>query len=371
MRTGRIVSASLALSVALGLSSCTTTVPERSQVRSIKGAVDVPVGVAIDVRGTAGDAASVVSAEFDQITAENDMKPEAWYDDDAQFRFGPGAKKITDFAVAHGMSVYGHTLVWYKQNPEWFFLDDEGGELTGSASDEAFLTERLRTHIFAVAESFHNVYGDFGTDGNPIVAFDVVNEAISDANDDAAGLRDSSWERILGEDYIDLAFEFADEAFNDRFAAPDADRPVALFINDYDTEFEGKRDRLHSLVERLLDRGVPVDGVGHQFHTRLSTDVDDLGAALAAFDDLDVLQAVTELDVATGIPADNAALDEQGDYYRDAFRIFRERDDPLFSVSLWGLSDDRSWRADEGAPLLFGSGLTKKPAYFGVIDSAE
>ena len=28
----------------------------------------------------------------------------------------------------------------------------------------------------------------------------------------------------------------------------------------------GKRDRIYELVKELLDRGVPIDGVGHQTH---------------------------------------------------------------------------------------------------------
>ena len=69
-----------------------------------------------------------------------------------------------------------------------------------------------------------------------------------------------------------------------------------------------------------------------------------------------MVQAVTELDVTIGTPVTQAKLIEQGYYYRDAFRIFRAHADDLFSVTLWGLTDGRSWRSAR-APLLFDDNL--------------
>ncbi len=107
--------------------------------------------------------------------------------------------------------------------------------------------------------------------------------------------------------------------------------------------------------------------MGHQFHVSLSTPVSALTGALDRFADLGVTQAVTELDVGIGTPATAANLVEQGYWFRDAFRGFRERADGLFSVTVWGLTDDRSWR-DDGGPLLFDGDRQAKPAYHGAVD---
>ncbi|MBG6237123.1 endo-1,4-beta-xylanase [Mycetocola sp. CAN_C7] len=350
----------------------TVTVPAAGEVEDltpIQDTVDFPVGAAIDSRETTGTAAELLTRHFNQVTSENYMKPEAWYDADGVFTPHAEADTLMQFAQDNDLPVYGHTLVWHSQTPAWFFQDDAGVALTAGDADQQILKDRLRGHIFAVAEYLSDTYGEFGSESNPLYAFDVVNEVVSDGNENADGLRRSEWFRILGEQFIDLSFQYADEAFNDEFAAADADRPVTLFINDYNTEQSGKQARLLALVERMLERGTPVDGVGHQFHVSLSLPVTALETALEAFSGLGLTQAVTELDVTTGTPVTQAKLVEQGYYYRDAFRIFRDYSDELFSVTVWGLTDGRSWRNSSGAPLVFTDAFTAKPAYYGIVDT--
>ncbi|MBX7268776.1 endo-1,4-beta-xylanase [Micromonospora sp. Llam7] len=345
-------------------------VPEQPVIEDLTGiheTTEFPVGVAIDSRETVGGAAELLTRHFNQITAENHMKPEAWYDDEGAFRPHEQALALMDFARDNDLRVYGHVLVWHSQTPAWFFQDSAGEPLTTSATHQQLLRDRLRTHIFDVAGSLSERYGAFGSATNPLYAFDAVNEVVSDSGEHADGLRRSEWYRILGESFIDLTFEYADEAFNDVHAVEGSD-PVTLFINDYNTEQSGKQARYRALVDRLLARGVPVDGVGHQFHVSLATPVGSLEAALEAFVDLPVTQAVTELDVTTGTPVTQANLIEQGYYYRDAFRIFRAHTDDLLAVTVWGLTDGRSWRSGNGAPLLFDDTLRAKPAYHGAVD---
>ncbi|MBX6722400.1 MAG: endo-1,4-beta-xylanase, partial [Dactylosporangium sp.] len=348
--------------------------PVVQDITPIKDTVDFPIGVAIDSRETTGSPSELLLRHFDRFTPENHMKPEAWYDADRNFRPHSEAVALMDYAVANNLRVYGHVLVWHSQVPVWFFQDDEGNPLTNSPADQQILRDRLRTHIFNVAEWLATEYGEFGG-GNPVAAFDVVNEVVSDGTTDPGGLRQSEWYRILGEEFIDLAFQYADEAFNQEYAADGADRPVKLFINDYNTEVGDKQERYRALVDRLLARGVPLDGVGHQFHLSLNTPISALAAALDRFADLDdrVVQAVTELDVTVGTPVTQARLIEQGHYYRDAFALFRDyhaAHGNLFSVTVWGLTDNRSWRSTQ-APLVFDAGLQAKPAYYGITDPSQ
>jgi endo-1,4-beta-xylanase len=334
---------------------------------NLKDSVTFPVGVAIDSRETTGAYAELVQKHFNQITPENHMKPEAWYDSNKTFRIHPEAKALMDYASANGIRVWGHTLVWHQQTPDWFFQRDDGTPLTSSDADKAILRTRLHDHIFNIAKTLSDMYGPFGSSTNPLVGFDVVNEVISDGSTDPGGLRQSPWYNVLGEEYIEDAFNYANQAFNVDYAAAGASRPVKLAINDYNTEQAAKRQRLHDLVSLLLSHGVPVDIVGHQFHSSLNTDVQSFDAALTAFEDLPVKQDVSELDVMTGTPVDDAKLIDQGYFYRDAFRIFRAHASSLFSVTIWGLYDGRSWRSDND-PLLFTDALQAKEAFYGAID---
>ena len=236
------------------------------------------------------------------------MKPEAWYDAEGNFTPHPEADAIMEFAQRQrpATSTGTRSCGTARRRPGSSRTPRARRSPTSDA-DKQVLRDRLRTHIYDVAEYLSDTYGEFGSDTNPLIAFDVVNEVVTDSGEFADGLRRSEWYRILGEEFIDLAFQYADEAFNDEFAAAGADRPVTLFINDYNTEQGGKQVRLHALVERLLARDVPVDGVGHQFHVSLAMPVSALEAAIVAFEDLPVVQAVTELDVTTGTPVTEAS----------------------------------------------------------------
>ena len=359
--------------------SITTHIAEwDSSLTPLKDSVDFPFGVAIDSRETSGAPSELLVHHFDQVTPENYMKPEAWYTGSSVDTFTTHAEAtaLMDYAAANDLRVYGHTLVWHSQTPAWFFQDTDGRELTNSTADQEIMRERLETHINNVAEALSTGggYGLFGSDTNPLVAFDVVNEVVADqAAVSTLGLRDSRWYQILGEDFIDLAFQYADTAFNDTYAVADAD-PVTLFINDYNTEDSGKAQRLLALVERMIERDVPVDGVGHQFHVNLNRSVGDLAQAIDTFADLTgpdgdpIVQAVTELDVTVGTPVTTRALIEQGHYYKAVFDLLRANADEIFSATVWGLTDGRSWRVDSGAPLLFEDDLDAKPAYYGIAD---
>jgi endo-1,4-beta-xylanase len=334
---------------------------------------DFRIGAAIDARDITGPSGELLSKHFNQVTAENHMKPDAIQPTEGEFTFD-AADELVDYAEANGMEVYGHTFLWHTdQVPAWWFQYPEGhtraGEPLGSSDeDRQIMLDRLEAHIGALAEHY----------GDRIWAWDVVNEVISDNN--AEVHRHSRWYEIFeGPEYVSHAFRIAREQF-DAVGATD----VKLFINDYGTENPGKRDNLYALVSQMLEDGVPVDGVGHQTHINLNTSIDQIEASIDKFAGLGVLQAVTELDVAIGAPAEGeefpeleARLIEQGHYYRDLFAMYREHADQLESVTVWGLHDGRSWLRGMStprpleSPLIFSDTLRSKWAYWGVVDPSR
>jgi endo-1,4-beta-xylanase len=327
-------------------------------------------GAAVDPRDLADPTVQLLNKHFNQITAENHMKPEAIQPTEGTFDFD-AADELVEHAEANGMEVYGHTFLWHSQVPDWWFQYPAGhakaGEPLGSsAEDQQIMLDRLEAHIGALAAHY----------GDRIWAWDVVNEVISDNNTEV--YRNSRWFQIFeGPEYISHAFRIAREQL-DAVGATD----VKLFINDYGTENPGKRDNLYDLVADMLADGVPVDGVGHQTHISLNTSIDQVEESIDKFAGLGVLQAVTELDVAIGAPEDDeefpqyeARLIEQGHFYRDLFDMYREKD--LESVTVWGLHDGRSWlRGFNGnrpleSPLPFNDDLQAKWAYWGIVDPSR
>ncbi|MCG7287918.1 endo-1,4-beta-xylanase [Cellulomonas sp. ACRRI] len=334
----------------------------QTDVTALKDATEVPLGVAVGPQDLTGRPAELLLRHFDQITPENAMKPVTVQPTEGEFDFGP-MDEVLDFAAAHGLTVHGHTLVWHRSTPEWFFEAADGRPLTDSAADRALLLDRLRSHTRAIADHLAERYGD----ASPVTSWDVVNEALDPEQPD--GLRHSRWYEVLGPGYVAEAFRIAREELG-----PD----VTLYLNDYDTDAPDRRRGLVRLVLDLQAAGAPVDAVGHQMHVDLDTDVDRVATTLDAVAGLGLRQAVTELDVAISgrdeqldrTPADR--LETQRGQVRDLAAAFAQRD--LAFIGVWGLYDTRSWlrawpqERPYEAPLLFDDDLQAKPAYEGFLE---
>ncbi|GAB4079553.1 hypothetical protein GCM10028783_05010 [Modestobacter muralis] len=341
-------------------------------------------GVAIDARETVGRSSQLLLKHFNAFTPENDGKPAEIQPTEGTFTFGD-LDALLDFADANGIQVYGHVLAWHSQTPDWFFKDGSR-DLTNSPADQALLRSRMEAHIKAISDHINARYPD---GDSPIWAWDVVNEVINDAdNANPHDMRDSRWFQVLGETFVDDAFGFANEYF------PNA----KLFINDYNTEMPTKRADYLELIAALKQRGVPIDGVGHQAHVDFSRPIEWLDASMDAVEALDptLLQAITELDVSTSAENNGADVSagtvpqhrpgmtdraqsetEVGYYYRDLFAMLRTHDESLESVTFWGISNARSWLRTWPAarpwetPLPFDDDLQALPAYWGIVDPSK
>lgn len=335
--------------------------PIEKDIPRLKDVLDFPVGTAVDRTDTVGVASELAVQHFSQVTPGNAMKWDATEPTEGNFTFTE-ADALVDFAVAHGMRVRGHTLLWHNQTPAWVFNDANGNPLTNSPEHKALLLQRLERHIRAVAGHF----------AGKVYAWDVVNEVIDEYQPD--GLRRSRWYQIAGMDYLRTAFRVAHEV------VPDA----VLYINDYNTHIPRKRDFLYSIVQTLSSEGIPVEGVGHQEHINVERPtIEQIEQSIQKFAALGVRQEVTELDMSVygnavdslpSIPPDT--ITAQGYRYRDLFDMLRRNRSLISSVTLWGSSDANTWlknfpipRLD--LPLLFDERLQAKPAYWGIVDPSR
>jgi endo-1,4-beta-xylanase len=322
------------------------------------------IGVALNQRQfTEQDTngAALVKRQFNSISPENVMKWESIHPRPGRDGYDfAQADCYVEFGEKNGMFIVGHTLVWHSQTPRWVFQ----GEGTNAASREVLL-ERMREHI-------HTVVGRYK---GRIKAWDVVNEALSEDG----SLRRSPWYRIIGEDYIAKAFEYAHEA----------DPAAELRYNDYSLEHERKRDGAIALVKNLQAQKVPIGGLGSQTHANLaSPTAESLDSALTAFAELGIPMSITELDVnasqrgqrsqsaevsqnaqAVGGGLAEAANQKLADQYASLFRVFMKHRKNIKLVTFWGVTDRDSWRSS-GTPLLFDRDWRPKPAFAAVIVEA-
>ena len=343
---------------------------------TLKGAYqgDFVIGAAINSAQIADRARSdaIVKAQFNAITPENALKWENIHPLPDKYDFTT-ADAYVAFGENNHMFIVGHCLLWHAQTPAWVFRDANGNLL-----DREHLLARLRDHI-------HTIVGRYK---GRIKSWDVVNEAI---NEDGS-MRPTLWYKIIGEDYIAKAFEYAHEA------DPDAE----LNYNDYNLEIPAKRAGALTLIKKLKDAGVPVTTVGLQGHYGLDRPtIPQLDETIAAFSGLGMKIAITELDIDVLPPATkeqtaDVSLNIQSDpalnpyagglpqevqqrlalRYGELFAEFRARKDVIDRVTLWGVTDYKSWRNNwpvvgrTAYPLLFDRACQPKPAFYAVIQAA-
>ncbi len=318
------------------------------RLKDVFGA-DFDLGVAVNPR-VLEESGDLVARHFNSLTCENEMKPSSLYDKNQCFDF-TSADIVANFAREHGMKLRGHTLVWHNQTPGWFFLDEkQEKKLTPDA-----LLARLRMHLETVLPRYRDVTS----------CWDLVNEAVSD--DGPGILRESPWRAILGDRYLERIFTLA----------RDIDPDMPFFYNDYNEAEAGKRSRMIQMLRELKAAGLEPDGIGMQCHWNLYyPGKDAIRAAIEDFAALDLKLHITELDVSVyrsredvAIAGLSSELEElQAERYAEIFSIFREYKRVIENVSLWGMSDQRSWlnhfpvknRPDH--PLLFSKDSRMKAA---------
>jgi len=282
-------------------------------------------GAAIGRRGLGDpELTAAIVRECGLVVPENEGKMAVLRPSIDRFDFG-ALDRLIALAGARDIAVRGHTLVWHNAVPGW--LEEKLGEL-----DRAGAERLLREHVTGVLTHTRGA----------IRSWDVVNEAVALEQSRPDGLRYTPWLKVIGPEYIDIAFQ----------AAHEADPTLELVYNDYGLDYaersqERRREAVLALIDRLLRRSVPVHALGLQGH--LAAEGLRFGpGALREF--LREVAArglaihVTELDIADKmLPADEDLRDrrvaDMAARYLDVVLDERATRDVL----TWGLSDRHSW----------------------------
>jgi endo-1,4-beta-xylanase len=335
------------------------------------------MGVAINARQIMEqdtNGVALIDSQYNAISPENVMKWEVIHPrpgkDGYDFK---AADAYVAFGEKHHMKIVGHTLAWHNQTPAWVFRADDGRQLQGTnEADRQILLDRLHDHIQTVVGRYKG----------RIQIWDVVNEALNDSgtNVEMVLRPQSPWVRILGQEFIEKAFQWAHEA----------DPDCILRYNDYSIENGPKRKRLITLIKSLQEKHIPVMAIGSQTHANLIWPTATLeDEALTDIASLGLPIHITEMDVnasaagqrnqsadinvtaeASGGGMVSAADQKLADQYASLFRVFLKHKKDIKLVTLWGLTDRDSWLG-RSKPLLFDGNWQPKPAFDAVIKEAK
>jgi Beta-1,4-xylanase len=333
---------------------------QHAQIVSLKNVFksDFMIGAALNRRQFSEEdarALPIIKSQFNSITPENQLKWQLVHPQPDKYDF-EGADRYVAFGEKYGMFVIGHTLVWHNQTPAWVFEDGKGNLV-----DRVTLLSRMRDHIQTVVGRYKG----------RIKGWDVVNEAV---NADGT-MRQSKWLKIIGEDYIAKAFQYAHEA----------DPQAELYYNDYSLEELQKLNGAVRLIKNLKAQGVPISAVGLQGHNNLIfPTMQQQEAAITAFAKLGVKVNITELDInvlpfvseeegprikltdelqtklnpyVSGLP--ETVNEEQARRFAELFGVYLRHRDVIDRITFWGVTDGDSWlnnfpvRGRTNYPLLF------------------
>ena len=343
-------------------------------------------GTEVDPDALADDQpyAALLARHYNLVVPENDLKFENTEPSRGIFDLA-AADRVVDFAKAHNMVVRGHVLV-YQWQSEW--LRNNYVDQYDNAPAGKFAAKDVK----AILD--HHIETVMGRYKGRIKYWDVVNEVICDPVGtnvvDRSSLdtilQHSFWYKAFKilQEHGDVSEDFVSYAFR---KAHSVDPDCKLFLNDYGIEgyygWQEKSLAARALVKMLLQRGVPINGVGLQMHQSYGNDPsvgDNLAGNIKAYHDLGLDVQITECDIKIELPVVSgstnkiygdptpADLKHQAETYYNLVKT--SRDNGVSAFLTWGFTDKYSWipwkYPGNGWALPFDKNFQPKPAAYAI-----
>ncbi len=308
------------------------------------------VGMAVQSTKLSGSYGEIYKNEFNTLTAEWEMKMNVMYPSEGNYNFDK-ADKIVDFAVANGMDVHGHALIWHSSTPSW--VENFSG------TDQEF-EEMIKDYITTTVTRYKG----------KVRAWDVVNEAFED---NGGVLRNSVFRQRMGDDYIAKCYQWT----------RDADPDVLIFYNDYNMVIDPtKFNAAVAMIDQFISNGVPVDGFGFQMHIAYNgPSKNQIANTAKKITDRNLLLHFSELDVRANPNNDLTVLTEaraieQQTKVREVVEVYNAIPAASkYALTVWGLKDDESWLHNFWGhvdwPLLYDNQFNIKKAHTGFLEGLE
>ena len=316
---------------------------------------------------------ATLAREFNLIIPEGEQMWEHSHPQKDRFDFTK-SDFIVDFAVKNGIEVHGHALVAHNQQPPW---------LKGKKFSKEEMSAIVKNHIFTVARHFRGRVQAWNVTNEALVCnTDIRPEVVEPPCRPGSGVVPRVWavSQAMGPGYIEQAFRWA------RQADPDA----LLFYNDYNIEgfaasnwSKEKEDGTYRFIKRMVERKVPIDGVGFQLHlnidgrwSKFEPTPQDFAANVRRYNKLGLQVRITEMDIGVKRPVSEERLKRQAAKFRKFLNVCL-RAENCTAFATWGYTDKHSWINDVGRPDNVGSALlidenyVKKHAYKEVLHALK
>jgi len=298
--------------------------------------------------------ASLIEEQCAIITPTNELKMKYLRPGPDTFKFD-NADWVVQWARSRNIQVHGHTLVYGDPLalPSW-----ANGYLNRNNARDVMVK-----HVSTVVRHY----------AGKVRSWDVVNEAL----DWRANLRDDSiWFRLVGPDYLEIAYKTAGEA----------DPNAMLAYNDHGIEWasqDDKRNGTLKVLENLISRKAPIHALGIQSHMnyekggfnpgnmrKFLSQVSDLGLKIR-ISEMDCQERESDVEIKD---RDQAVAQFYADYLGTVLE-----NKSVTVVETWNLTDRYTWLADfrprrDGQPvrpLPFDDKMAPKPAFDAIARAFE
>jgi endo-1,4-beta-xylanase len=307
----------------------------------------------------------LVNREAALLFTEDDL---LWYklkptpESELDFSYGD---QFYRHAERHGQLVFGAHLVWDEGFGEGWTDDD----LWGLSRQQA------RRLLYPIIRREVRRYR------GRTAAWIVANEVIDPEGDEDGFRTEVPWYNTIGREYVAESFHIAHEA------DPHAHLVLNEFgfetVNEFGDQPTDRQRAALSVIDTLLNEGVPVHGFGTQAHLLADQFADRFDPRqyrrfLGEVADRGLKIHITEMDVLDdGLPADFRIRDRAiADVYARYLEVALD-ERAVKSLITFGLSDRYTWLEEDypredgspRRPLPYDADLRPKPAYWAVVKS--
>lgn len=326
--------------------------PKATESPYLKDYADFNLGTVVNYEKTKNEAfTELAKNHFDIVSFENEMKGYSLLDTEASQK-GDGtpickfeqADEMVEWAIANGMRIRGHVLIWEASMADSFFY--EGYDTSAALVDKETLLKRMQSYEKQVITHFETKYPD------TVIAWDVINEAIDTnaAADATTGLHlytTGNFYKIIGGDYIKYAFQYAKEA------VAETGKDILLYYNDFNCFQSPKTTYIEQLIDYLnadSDNKL-LDCMGMEGYVLTYwPEASEVGSAMDKFAKKGVKVGINELTVRLNPDhsknekeVTEADIKAHAKKYKSIFtqycRFAQKNPGTLTNVSIWGLLD--------------------------------